>query len=110
MKVKIELFEVLAYVPYDVKVNYRDYTASVHDYEMILEQDAKLVLYPIDKIFTIPEISDEFTYHQKKVFASAIFDNGNLADYLTLKQAQLCFKNHVDIFDLIMRGLAVEKK
>lgn len=126
---KLELKHIAPYLPYGIKIIHnlirKDLTAVTLDSDfiftttylgsrskqMILISDVKPILRPLKEIKDIEEIMDEFSEYSWEVFENHFFVLGrtlNCFDSITYTIAELCFKHHIDLFDLINKGLAID--
>jgi hypothetical protein len=113
---KLTLNELLPYAPYGVMVTKDNWDnilrMVVERYELdtydininvVLELEAKLILRPFRSFVTFTEILEEMTDDEVELFKDGTYDARNLSYFVLDKM----FKNHIDVFNLIPRGLAV---
>jgi hypothetical protein len=76
-------------------------------------EDFQPILRPLKEIYDIPEIMDEFSDYHREHFEMSFFffGHGCLSRFDTINaaQLQLMYKYHMDIFQLIDLGLAIDK-
>jgi len=114
----IPLHQLAAYLPYKTKVTfmykrkrvigtldavYKDGTITCGDTINASPNKFKLMLVPLDKYKPKTE-NEDFIYHQLK--QSILYNGVKQLRYIHL---QFALKHHIDIFNLIPQGLAVEK-
>jgi hypothetical protein len=72
----------------------------------------KPILRPLSDIKNFEDIMDEFSIRSFEAFEDHFFDRAlgrslNCYDVVNYTIIELCFKHHLDIFDLIPKGLAI---
>ena len=112
---------LLPYIPYDVNVKWiREddneeiiSTLTISDFYFLMDRcKAKLILKPLHEFKNYEDILDEFSEHSLDGFENAFFILGlacnNRFDFVNYTIMELMFKHHLDIFQLIPQGLALD--
>lgn len=104
---KLELKHVASYIAYKIKVwdNKNNKTKTLHCTQLnlpIVEDDRyMLMLYPLSQVLNSKSLLD-----QADDFCIEIIEQ-NKPELLPYGYAQILLKNHVDLFGLIEKGLAI---
>jgi hypothetical protein len=127
---KLELKHLAPYLPYGIEIIHgvtrKKITAvsldsnfiftttylGSRDKQMLLISDVKPILRPLSDIQKFEDIMDEFSVRSFEAFENHFFDRAlgrslNCFDNVNYTIIELCFKHHLDIFDLIPKGLAI---
>jgi hypothetical protein len=114
---KLDIKHLAAYLPYNLKVSDIDtlnYGTGIGGIDHILttkNEKYKLRLIPLSKFKDInsPEMFalNVDLHHQMELCDLANQQIGYWG--ISYRLAEICFANHIDIFNLIPQGLAVEK-
>ncbi len=122
----IPLNEILQYIPYNLKFYvfdepdfYRRYidilcpngeafvTLTIENLKQrIYDERYKPVLRPLSDILHIKEIEYDFSTDHDPIPDNIKRDFNVVKNYITYKNAVLCFKHKIDMFNWIERGLA----
>ena len=71
--------------------------------------EIKPILRPLKEFSSIEEITENFSeYHRDQFVTSFGMGSLNRFDHLSYKMAELMFKHHLDLFDLIKNNLAID--
>lgn len=128
---KITLEEICAYLPYGVKVQHTFYgernevfidtIESVCSESLSFEigrdyyfkdpepdSDIKLILHPLESIFEKEDFKGLELNISDLQYMSIFNKNYPCKEILRYNQMQLLFKHHIDVFNLIGRGLAID--
>jgi hypothetical protein len=113
---KLEIKHLAGYLPYDLKVSDIDtlnYGTGIGGIDHILttkNEKYKPRLIPLQKCYSWSSemMAIKIDYPDKKKLERIAKGKIKLED-LPYRIIQICFKNHIDIFNLIPQGLAVEK-
>lgn len=120
---KLKLKHLTGYLPYDLRIARFTYEGEFKRVEYSLRgtninevlryNNLKPILLPLQEMYNIPEIMDEFSEHSLEQFEISFFTDlgrcGNCFDFVNYTLMELFFKHHLDIFGLIPGGLAVDK-
>jgi hypothetical protein len=125
---KLELKHLAPYLPYELKVKLN---SELYQYPTIIGMvrdtiylnyhgkglsfilnNVKPILRPLSDIKNFEDIMDEFSIRSYEAFENHFFDRVlgrslNCFDNVNYTIIELCFKHHLDIFDLIPKGLAI---
>lgn len=92
----------------EVAIVENDYNAGCYEKGF---EEIKPILKPLIEIKKILEIMDEFSEYSWNTFENTFFLEVqclNWKDFVTYEIAELCFKHHLDLFNLIKGGLAID--
>lgn len=78
---------------------------SVHSFEFYSLSELELVLKPLKEFRNIPEILDEFSASSLEQFEEFVVNTSlrglNYLQWVPFDIAKLCFKHHLDLFNLL---------
>lgn len=115
---ELKLEHLCGYLPYDL-ASYKVFEGIVsirpvtlHNIMLFIYGDinSKILLNPIKEIFNITEIMDLFSDDTLEAFKNRLIGFDDVTEYISGKQLLLCYKNHIDVYNLIGQGLALNKK